>query len=165
MERYSLKILKKPIGSIHKQGPYFQGGAIQANINIRVKNRFDASLQINQTYKISGYGFQLAKTWMQVLPHTLSLVFGNQTDIQSIPDKGFPNHYFRFAQYKDLFSKVDVKEWLNIPIPYVGRQSSKLHLLFTDYVGCVTYVTGVQEVVKPTNEVLQWRDIGIQNLE
>ena len=89
-----------------------QGGAIQANINIREKNRFDATLQINKTYKITGFGFQPAKTWMQTLQHSLSLVFGNQTDIQPIPDVGFPAHYFRFIQYKDLYSKVDKKEGL-----------------------------------------------------
>ena len=89
-----------------------KGGAIQANINIRDKDRFDATLQTNQCYKITGFGFQPAKPWMQVLPHSLSLVFGNQTDIQQIPDTGFPTHYFRFAQYKDLYSKVDEKEGL-----------------------------------------------------
>ena len=49
---------------------------------------------------------------MQTLPHSLSLVFGNNTNIQPILDIGFPNHYFNFAQYKELYSKVDEKEGL-----------------------------------------------------
>ena len=89
-----------------------QGGAIQANINIREKPKFDASLQINQAYRITGFGFQPAKKWMQTLPHSLSLVFGNNIDIQPIANIGFLNHYFRFTQYKDLYSKVDQKEGL-----------------------------------------------------
>jgi hypothetical protein len=36
---------------------------------------------------------------------------------------------------------------------------------FTDYVGCVQYVTDLLQSTKPTKEVTYWRDIGIQNLE
>lgn len=147
-----------------------QGEAIEANINIREKHRFDATLETNKAYKITGFGFQPAKTWMQTVPHTLSLVFGNQTDIQPIPDTGFPSHYFRFAHYKDLYSRVDEKGLLTgisrtIHTVYITENLYKLHSMSTDYVGIVQYVTGIQQVVKPTNEVLQWRDIGIQNLE
>lgn len=89
-----------------------QGGAIQANVNLREKSKFDALLQINKTYRITGFGFQPAKTWMQVMPHSLSLAFGTYTDIKDTPDAGFPNHYFNFSHYRDLYSKVDVKEGL-----------------------------------------------------
>lgn len=91
---------------------YLQGTAIQANVNLREKNKFDALLQLSKTYKITGYGFQPAKTWMQVIPHSLSLVFGTYTDIKDIPDEGFPEHYFNFRWYRDLHSRVDVKEGL-----------------------------------------------------
>ena len=62
-----------------------------------------------QNYRVC---FPDAKTWMQVVPHSLSLVFGTYTDIKDTPDTGFPNHYFNFTQYKDLYSKVDEKEGL-----------------------------------------------------
>ena len=91
---------------------YLKGGAIQVNINLREKGKFDALLQINKTYRITGFGFQPAKTWMQVVPQSLSLAFGTYTDIQEIPDTGFPSHYFNFSSYRDLYSKVDVKEGL-----------------------------------------------------
>ena len=104
--------MKQYLYSVSKFQFQIQGGAIQANINIREKPKFDASLQINQAYRITGFGFQPAKTWMQTLPHSLSLVFGNNTDIQPIANIGFPSHYFRFAQYKDLYSRVDEKEGL-----------------------------------------------------
>ena len=89
-----------------------QGGAIQGNVSLREKTKFDALLQTNKTYKITGFGFQPAKTWMQTVPHSLSLVFGTYTDIKDIPDAGFPEHYFNFSYYRDLYSKVDVKEGL-----------------------------------------------------
>ena len=89
-----------------------QGGAIQANVNLREKPKFDALLQMSKTYKITGFGFQPAKTWMQAVPHSLSLVFGTYTDIKDIPDTGFLDHYFNFSYYRDLYSKVDVKEGL-----------------------------------------------------
>ena len=97
------------IKTISKYLFQLQGEAIEAQINIREKHRFDATLEINKAYKITGYGFQPAKLWMQTVPHTLSLVFGNQTDIQPIPDVDFPTHYFRFTLYKDLYSRVDKK--------------------------------------------------------
>ena len=81
-------------------------------MNLREKPKFDALLQMNKTYKITGFGFQPAKTWMQAVPHSLSLVFGTYTDIKDIPDAGFPEHYFNFSYYRDLYSKVDVKEGL-----------------------------------------------------
>lgn len=81
-------------------------------MNIREKNKFNSLLQIGKTYRITGFGFQDAKTWMQVVPHSLSLVFGTYTDIKEIPAEGFPNHYFNFSQYRDLYSKIDVKEGL-----------------------------------------------------
>ena len=81
-------------------------------MNIREKNKFNALLQIDKTYKITGFGFEDAKKWMQVVPHSLSLVFGTYTDIKEIPDAGFPSHYFNFTQYRDLYSKIDVKEGL-----------------------------------------------------
>ena len=37
--------------------------------------------------------------------------------------------------------------------------------LFTDYIGCVQYVTELLESVKASKEIVYWRDIGIQNLE
>ena len=89
-----------------------QGGAIQANVNLRDKAKFDAVLQMSKTYKITGFSFQPAKTCMQGVPHSLSLVFGTHTDIKDIPDTGFPDHYFNFSYYRDLYSKVDVKEGL-----------------------------------------------------
>ena len=89
-----------------------QGSAIQANVSLREKTKFDALLQMNKTYRITGFGFQPAKTWMQAVPHSLSLVFGTYTDIKDIPDAGFPEHYFNFSCYRDLYSKVDVKEGL-----------------------------------------------------
>ena len=81
-------------------------------MNIREKNKFNALLEINKTYRITRFGFQDAIKWMQVVPHKLSLVFGTYTDIQSIPDTGFPLHYFNFRQHRELHSKIDVKEGL-----------------------------------------------------
>lgn len=81
-------------------------------MNLREKAKFDALLQINKTYIITGFGFQPAKTWMQVVPHSLSLVFGTYTDIKDIPDTGFRDHYFNFSYYRDLYLKVDEKEGL-----------------------------------------------------
>ena len=81
-------------------------------MNIREKAKFDALLQINGTYRITGFGFQPAKKWMQVVPHSLYLAFGTYTDIKEIPDTGFPSHYFNFRSYRDLYSRVDVKEGL-----------------------------------------------------
>ena len=89
-----------------------QGGAIQGTVNLREKAKFDALLQINKTYIITGFGFQPAKTWMQVVPHSLSLVFGTYTDIKDIPATGFPEHHFNFTYYRDLYLKVDEKEGL-----------------------------------------------------
>ena len=86
-----------------------QGGAIQATVNLRDKTKFDALLQINKAYKITGFGFQPAKPYMQAVPHTLSLVFGTYTDVKDIPDTGFPEHYFNFSSYRDLYPKVDAK--------------------------------------------------------
>lgn len=89
-----------------------QGGPIQANVNLREKAKFDALLRLNKTYRITGFGFQPAKTWMQTVPHSLSLVLGTYTDIKDIPDTCFPDHSFNFSCYRDLYSKVDVKEGL-----------------------------------------------------
>ena len=49
---------------------------------------------------------------MQAVPHSLSLVFGTYTKVHETEDTGFPNHYFNFRQYKDLYSKLDAKEGL-----------------------------------------------------
>ena len=87
-----------------------QGGAIQAIVNLRDKTKFDARLQINKTCKITGFGFQPAKPYMQAVPHRLSLVFGTYTDIKDIPDTGFPEHYFNFSSHRELYQKVDAKE-------------------------------------------------------
>ena len=85
---------------------------MQANINLKEKAKFDALLKINKTYKISGFGFQPTKPWMQVVPHSLTLAFGTCTDIQAKSDAGFPSHYFNFTNHRDLYSKVDVKDGL-----------------------------------------------------
>lgn len=97
-----------------------QGDAIHANINLREKNKFDALLQMDKTYKITGFGFQPAKPYMQVVPHSLSLVFGTYTDVKDIPDTGFPKHYFNFSTHRDLYSKIDVKEGLLTGMQYVN---------------------------------------------
>ena len=47
---------------IHRWLLYLQGGAIQGTLNLREKAKFDALLQINKTYIITGFGFQPAKT-------------------------------------------------------------------------------------------------------
>ena len=92
---------------------------MQANINLREKNKFDGLLQINKTYRITGFGFQPAKTYMQVVPHSLSLVFGTHTIIEDIPDTGFPAHYFNVSTHRDLYTKIDVKECLLTGTQYV----------------------------------------------
>lgn len=90
---------------------FLQGGAIQANIKPREKSRFN-TLEIDKTYQIKGFGFQDATGWMQTVQNPLSLAFGNNTDIQPLPDIGFPSHYFNFVPYSELHQKVDKKEGL-----------------------------------------------------
>ena len=47
---------------------------------------------------------------MQTVPHPLSLVFGRYTDIQPSPETGFPQHYFTFVPYSELYKRIDKKE-------------------------------------------------------
>lgn len=84
--------------------------AIQANADLRDKERFDNDLQMNMIYKIQGFGYEKTDKWQKTLDNDITLSFGTYTKIDPIPDTDFPYHYFNFAAYNKVGGRVENKD-------------------------------------------------------
>ncbi|PWA34938.1 nucleic acid-binding, OB-fold protein [Artemisia annua] len=125
-----------------------KGSAIQANADLKEKERFDHDLQMNCVYKIQGFGFEKADPWGKTLDNDITLCFGKYTQTDLLQDKDFPSHYFNFAAFNELNARLEKKN----PI-------------LTDYIGYVHNVEKVKEYGGVTTSRVKVRNIGIRNLK
>ncbi|PWA71280.1 nucleic acid-binding, OB-fold protein [Artemisia annua] len=125
-----------------------KGTAIQANADLKDKERFERDLQINSVYKIQGFGFDKADTWGKTLDNDIILCLGKYTQVDLLQDKSFPYHYFNFAAFNELNARLEKKN----PI-------------LTDYIGYVHNVEKVKEYGGATTSRVKVRNIGIRNLK
>ncbi|PWA40736.1 hypothetical protein CTI12_AA556890 [Artemisia annua] len=105
-----------------------KGSAIQANADLKEKERFERDLQINSVYKIQGFGFEKTDSWGKTLDNDFTLCFGKYTQIDLLQDNHFPYHYFNFAAFNELNARLEKKN----PI-------------LTDYIGYVHNLEKVKE--------------------
>ncbi|PWA99677.1 nucleic acid-binding, OB-fold protein [Artemisia annua] len=124
-----------------------QGSALQANADLKEKDRFDRDLQINSVYRIQGFGFEKTDNWGKTLDNDFTLCFGKYTQIDLLQDNDFPYHYFNFAAYNELNARLEKKN----PI-------------LTDYIGYVHNVERVNEYGSATGNRVKVRNIGLRNL-
>ncbi|PWA74472.1 hypothetical protein CTI12_AA159500 [Artemisia annua] len=125
-----------------------KGSAIQANADLKEKQRFEHDLQLNNVYKIQGFGFEKADSWGKTLDNDFTLCFGKYTQVEQLTDNDFPYHYFNFAAFNELNTRLEKKN----PI-------------LTDYIGYVHNVEKVKEYGGATTTRVKVRNIGIRNLK
>lgn len=82
------------------------GHAIQANMNFNDFQYFDNLLHQNPAYKISNFLCEPMKKWQKTLPNNITLRFGRFTKFENMSSDGFPDHYFRFISYNQLFRRL-----------------------------------------------------------
>ncbi|PWA34865.1 hypothetical protein CTI12_AA615880 [Artemisia annua] len=129
-------------------GVYRRGGsAIKANADLKEKDRFDHDLQLNSVYRIQGFGFEKTDGWGKTLDNDFTLCFGKHTQTDLLKDDTFPHHYFNFAAYNELGSRLEKKN----PI-------------LTDYIGYIHNVEKVKEYGSATGNKIKLRNIAIRNL-
>ncbi|PWA82289.1 nucleic acid-binding, OB-fold protein [Artemisia annua] len=124
-----------------------KGTEIQANADLKDKERFERDLQINSVYKIQGFGFDKADSWGKTLDNDIVLCLGKYTQIDPLQDTGFPYHYFNFAAFNELNARLEKK-----------------NLILTDYIGYVHNVDKTKEYGAATTTRVKVRNIGIRNL-
>ncbi|PWA36733.1 nucleic acid-binding, OB-fold protein [Artemisia annua] len=124
-----------------------KGTAIQANADLKDKERFERDLQINSVYKIQGFGFDKPDTWGKTLDNDIVLCLGKYTQIDPLQDTDFPYHYFNFAAFNELNARLEKK-----------------NLILTDYIGYVHNVDKTKEYGGATTTRVKVRNIGIRNL-
>ncbi|PWA80437.1 hypothetical protein CTI12_AA196040 [Artemisia annua] len=86
-----------------------KGSAVQANADLKEKQRFERDLQINNVYKIQGFGFEKADSWGKTLDNDFTLCFGKYTQIEQLSNNDFPYHYFNFAAFNELNTRLEKK--------------------------------------------------------
>ncbi|PWA41330.1 hypothetical protein CTI12_AA554730 [Artemisia annua] len=124
-----------------------KGSAMQANADLKEKERFERDLQINCVYRIQSFGFEKTDNWGKTLDNDMTLCFGKHTQIDLLKDDDYPYHYFNFAAYNELGGRLE-------------RKNS----ILTDYIGYVHNVEKVKEYGGPTGNKIKLRNIGIRNL-
>ncbi|PWA89286.1 helitron helicase-like domain-containing protein [Artemisia annua] len=124
-----------------------KGSAIQANTDLKEKDRFDLDLQLNCVCRIQGFGFEKTDGWGKTLDNDFTLSFGKHTHIKPLTDTDFPYHYFNFAAYNEL-----------------GARLEKKSQILTDYIGYVHNVEKVKEYGSATANKIKLRNIAIRNL-
>ncbi|PWA76610.1 nucleic acid-binding, OB-fold protein [Artemisia annua] len=126
---------------------FMQGNAIQANVDVRYMRQFDTTLQLSSCYRISRFGCKNTETWQRTLANDTTLLFGRYTSVVPIQDTGFPNHYFRFATYNELATRIEARD-----------------SILTDYIGIIRNMTRTREFGEATRNRVQRKNIEIQNL-
>ncbi|PWA64422.1 nucleic acid-binding, OB-fold protein [Artemisia annua] len=124
-----------------------KANAIQANVDVKDMRQFDAALQINSCYRISRFGCKNTETWQRTLTNDTTLLFGRYTSVVPIQDTGFPNHYFNFAAYNELATRIEARD-----------------SILTDYIGIIRNMTRTREFGDATRNRVQRKNIEIQNL-
>ncbi|PWA84949.1 hypothetical protein CTI12_AA155200 [Artemisia annua] len=125
-----------------------KGSALQANADLKEKERFERDLQINSVYRIQGFGFEKTDSWGKTLDNDFTLCFGKYTQTDLLQDNDFPYHYFNFAAFNELNTRLEKKN----PI-------------LTDYIGYVHNVEKVKEYGGATGNRVKVRNVGIRNLK
>ncbi|PWA64796.1 nucleic acid-binding, OB-fold protein [Artemisia annua] len=125
-----------------------KGSAIQANADLKEKDRFEHHLQLNCVYRIQGFGFEKTDSWGKTLDNDFTLCFGKHTRTDLLTDNDFPYHYFNFAAYNEL-----------------GGRLEKKNPILTDYIGYVQNVEKVKEYGSATTNKTKVRNIAIRNLK
>ncbi|PWA43373.1 hypothetical protein CTI12_AA534900 [Artemisia annua] len=125
-----------------------KGSAIQANADLKEKERFEHDLQINSVYRIQGIGFEKADSWGKTLDNDTTLCFGKHTQVDLLSDDNYPHHYFNFAASNEL-----------------GARLEKRNPILTDYIGYIHNVEKVKEDGGATGNKIKLRNIGIRNLK
>ncbi|PWA70183.1 nucleic acid-binding, OB-fold protein [Artemisia annua] len=124
-----------------------KGSAIQANADLKEKDRFEHDLQLNCVYRIEGFGFEKTESWGKTLDNDFTLCFGKHTRTDLLTENDFPYHYFNFAAYNEL-----------------GGRLEKKNPILTDYIGYVQNVEKVKEYGSATTNKIKVRNIAIRNL-
>ncbi|PWA51398.1 hypothetical protein CTI12_AA465000 [Artemisia annua] len=124
-----------------------KGTAIQANSDLKEKERLERDLQLNCVYRIQGFGFEKTDGWGKTLDIDMTLCFGKHTQVDLLKDADYPYHYFNFAAYNELGSRLEKKN----PI-------------LTNYIGYIHNVEKVKEFGGATGNKIKLRNIGIRNL-
>ncbi|PWA76186.1 nucleic acid-binding, OB-fold protein [Artemisia annua] len=86
-----------------------KGSALQANADLKEKERFERDLQINSVYRIHGFGFEKTDGWGKTLDNDFTLCFGKYTQTDLLQDNDFPYHYFNFAAFNELNARLEKK--------------------------------------------------------
>ncbi|PWA63481.1 hypothetical protein CTI12_AA311720 [Artemisia annua] len=94
---------------IYRKWTAMKGTAIQANADLKEKERQEHDLQLNCVYKIQGFGFEKTDSWGKTLDNDITLCFGKHTQIDLLNDDNYPYHYFNFAAYNELGSRLEKK--------------------------------------------------------
>ncbi|PWA67198.1 nucleic acid-binding, OB-fold protein [Artemisia annua] len=84
-----------------------KGSAIQANADLKEKDRFEHDLQLNCVYRIEGFGFEKTDSWGKTLDNDFTLCFGKHTRTDLLTDNDFLYHYFNFAAYNELGGRLE----------------------------------------------------------
>ncbi|PWA88045.1 nucleic acid-binding, OB-fold protein [Artemisia annua] len=124
-----------------------KGSAIQANSDLKEKERFERDLQINCVYRIQGFGYEKTDSWGKTLDNDITLCFGKYTQVDLLKEDEYPYHYFNFAAYNEL-----------------GCRLEKKNPILTDYIGYIHNVEKVKEYGGATGNKIKLRNIGIRNL-
>ncbi|KAM0016426.1 putative nucleic acid-binding protein [Helianthus debilis subsp. tardiflorus] len=83
------------------------GDAIQAVVDEIAKKHLESKITLRSCYRVSNYLSGEAGDKYNVVKHDAILRLGKGTTFESIPDFGFPFHYFNFVPYANLKERID----------------------------------------------------------
>ncbi|GJR08537.1 nucleic acid-binding, OB-fold protein [Tanacetum coccineum] len=111
-----------------------ENNAIQANMDVRNTEQFNAKLKLNTVYRISDFICENTNPYQQTLQNNISLKFGKITNFETLLGKEseFPDHHFELISYNELSSRV----------PYRDENTSKMvYPILSDYLGCIRSIS------------------------
>ncbi|PWA64901.1 hypothetical protein CTI12_AA337360 [Artemisia annua] len=101
----------------------------------------------NCVYRIEGFGFEKTDSWGKTLDNDFTLCLGKHTRTNLLKDNDYPYHYFNFAAYNEL-----------------GTRLEKKNPILTDYIGYIHNVEKVKEYGSAAGNKVKVRNIALRNL-
>ncbi|PWA65074.1 DNA helicase PIF1, ATP-dependent [Artemisia annua] len=118
-----------------------KGSAIQANADLNEKDRFDHDLQLDNVYRIQGFGFERTDNWGKTLDNDFTLYYigyihnvekvqeygsaaGNKIRVRNIALCNLKNNVVLFTLWNDKADGFEEEEYNKMPKPVVLAVSS-----------------------------------------
>ncbi|MFS7964658.1 putative nucleic acid-binding protein [Helianthus anomalus] len=118
-EPIEVRVVRKWIShAFNNECCYLFGDVIQAVVDENAKKHFESKITLHYCYRVSHYLSGEERDKYNVVKLDAIIRLGKGTIFESIPDFGFPFHYFNFLPYAYLKERIDNH---TILIDFIGR--------------------------------------------